>query len=444
MANDKRPAQRVLNAIANERWAILPESLQTIVDIASREHVPDFDAVLAKRGRPLGEDMRASVRGSTAVIPITGPIFRYANIFTMISGATSVEEAASELRAALDNPLVEAVVLEINSPGGQVTGVSELAQMIRGAEKQVVAYVDGMAASAAYWIASAASRIVINDTALLGSIGVVTQIGLSDDKNTVEIVSTQSPRKRSDVRTDDGRAQVQATTDELAQVFIDTVAKHRGVTAATVMSDFGAGGLLIGQSAVNAGMADEVGSLETLLLSLSRGPTTMTAKTMTREQIAADYPEIAEAFRAEGRAGVDLGAARAEGAAAELQRVKDVQAASLPGHEALIATLMFDGVTTGAQAALKVLADERAKRGDKLAALHADAAAAAVPAAAAPADDAEKPGADKSLPLNERCEAEWKHDASLRADFGSLDEYIAFSKANESGLVRRLTNRKAG
>jgi ClpP class serine protease len=440
MASEKRPAQRVLNAIANERWAILPESLQTIVDIASREHVPDFDAVLAKRGRPLGEDMRASVRGATAVIPITGPIFRYANIFTMISGATSVEETASELRAALDNPLVESVVLEINSPGGQVTGVSELAQMIRSAEKPVIAYVDGMAASAAYWIASAASRVVINDTALLGSIGVVTQIGLSDDKNTVEIVSTQSPRKRADVRTDDGRAQVQATTDELAQVFIDTVARHRGVTAATVMSDFGGGGLLIGQSAVDAGMADEVGALETLLLSLStRGSTTMTAKTMTREQIAADYPEIAEAFRAEGRAGVDLGAARAEGAAAELQRVKDVQAASLPGHEALIATLMFDGVTTGAQAALKVLAAERTKRGDKLLALQADAAAAVTTAAASP--DADTKG-DETMPLEDRCRAEWQSDPSIRADFGDVDEYIAFRKAETGGRIKRFAAKK--
>ena len=440
MASEKRPAQRVLNAIANERWAILPESLQTIVDIASREHVPDFDAVMAKRGRPLGEDMRASVRGTTAVIPITGPIFRYANIFTMISGATSVEETASELRAALDNPLVESVVLEINSPGGQVTGVSELAQMIRGAEKPVIAYVDGMAASAAYWIASAARRVVINDTALLGSIGVVTQIDLSDDKNTVEIVSTQSPRKRTDVRTDDGRAQVQATTDELAQVFIDTVARNRDVTAETVMADFGGGGLLIGQSAVNAGMADEVGSLESLLFSLStRGSLTMNAKTMTREQIAADYPEIAEAFRAEGRAGVDLDRTRAEGAAAELQRVKDVQAASLPGHEALIATLMFDGKTTGAEAALKVLAAERTKRGDKLLALQADAAVAVTTAAASPDADAK---GDETMPLEDRCRAEWQSDPSIRADFGDVDEYIAFRKAETGGRIKRFAAKK--
>lgn len=165
----------------------------------------------------------------------------------------------------------------------------------------------------------------------------------------------------------------------------------------------------------------------------------MTAKTMTREQIAADYPEIAEAFRAEGRAGVDLGAARAEGAAAELQRVKDVQAASLPGHEALIATLMFDGVTTGAQAALKVLAAERTKRGDKLAALQADAAVAVTTAAASP--DADKK-TDETMPLEDRCRAEWQSDPTVRADFGDVDEYIAFRKAETGGRIKRFAAKK--
>ncbi len=439
MENNKRPARRVLQAIASERWAILPESLQLIMDIAAREHVPDFDAVLAKRGRPLGQEMRSSVRGSTAVIPVTGPIFRYANVFTQISGASSVQEIASEIRAALDQPTIDAIVLEINSPGGQVTGISELAQMIRAADKPVIAYVDGMAASAAYWIASAASEIVVNDTAQLGSIGVVTQIAVDDSTDMIEIVSTQSPRKRPDVRTEDGKAQIQANTDELARVFIDTVARNRHVSADTVASEFGAGGLLIGQSAVDAGMADRVGSLESLLTEIAQGGMTMTAKTMTREQIAADYPEIAEAFRAEGRAAVDLGAARVEGAAAELQRIKDVQAASLPGHEALIATLMFDGKTTGAEAALKVLAAERTKRGDKLLALQADAAAAVTTAAASP--DADTKG-DETMPLEDRCRAEWQSDPSIRADFGDVDEYIAFRKAETGGRIKRFAAKK--
>jgi ClpP class serine protease len=440
MENSKRPARRVLNAIANERWAILPESLQIIMDIASREHVPDFDAVLAKRGRPLGQEMRSSVRGATAVIPITGPIFRYANVFTQISGATSVQEVASELRAALDQPTIDSIVLEINSPGGQVTGISELAQMIRAADKPVIAYVDGMAASAAYWIASAASQIVVNDTAQLGSIGVVTQVAVSDDEDLIEIVSTQSPRKRPDVRTEDGKAQIQANTDELARVFIDTVARNRKVSAETVAAEFGAGGLLIGQSAVDAGMADRVGSLEGLLVSIHDGVSDMTKVALTREQIAADYPEIAEAFRAEGRADASaLSAARAEGAAAELQRIQAVRAVALAGHEALIEQFMFDGQTTGPEAAARVIEAERQKRGERLTALRADAASAVAAAAEAPAG---KPAVDETAPLEDRCRAEWQTDPSVRADFGDdFDSYLACRKAEEGGRVRRLAAR---
>ncbi len=435
---DRKPAQRVIRAIASERWAILPESLQMIMDIAAREHVPDFDAVMAKRGRPLSVDSRTTVRGSTAVIPITGPIFRYANVFTEISGATSVQQVASELRSALDQPTVDSIVLEINSPGGQVTGISELAQMIRAADKTVTAYVDGMAASAAYWIASAADQIVVNDTAQLGSIGVVTTVAVDDSTDAVEIVSTQSPRKRPDVRTEDGKAQMQANTDELAQVFIDTVARNRRVSADKVVSDFGAGGLLIGQSAVNAGMADKVGSLEGLLASIHDGVSDMTKVALTREQIAAEYPEIAEAFRAEGRADESvLAAARKAGATAELARIKDVRAVALAGHEALIEQLMLDGETTGAQAAAKVIEAERTKRGERLTALRADAATAVVAAAPTPADEG-KPAIDKSMPLEDRCRAEWQSDPSIRADFGDdFDSYMACRKAEESGYIRR-------
>lgn len=442
MENSKRPARRVLQAIASERWAILPESLQLIMDIAAREHVPDFDAVLAKRGRPLGQEMRSSVRGSTAVIPVTGPIFRYANVFTQISGASSVQEIAGEIRAALDQPTIDAIVLEINSPGGQVTGISELAQMIRAADKPVIAYVDGMAASAAYWLASAASEIVVNDTAQLGSIGVVTQIAVDDNTDMIEIVSTQSPRKRPDVRTEDGKAQIQANTDELARVFIDTVARNRKVSAETVASDFGAGGLLIGRSAVDAGMADRVGSLEGLLASIHDGVSDMTKVALTREQIAADYPEIAEAFRAEGRADEStLAAARKAGAASEIARILSVRAVALAGHEALIEQLMFDGETTGPQAAARVIEAERSKRGERLTALKADAAAAVAAAAPAPAADG-KPAVDESMPLEDRCRAEWQSDPSIRAEFADdFDSFLSCRKAEDSGRVKRLARK---
>lgn len=265
------PAHRALRLLAQERWAILPESLMGLRDIAAREHVPDFDAVLAKRGERLEYGSRTVVRGNTAIVPVTGPIFRYANIFTDISGATSIDALAREFKEAEERPSISSIILHLDTPGGMVNGTSEFAQMVRSSRKPVIGYVGGMAASAGYWIGSACASIVMNNTAQVGSIGVVTSFWLDDDEEMVEIVSTQSPNKRIDVRSDEGRAQIQRDTDELASIFIDTVAQNRGVSAETVVSDFGRGGMLIGQSAVNAGMADRLGSLESLIAELA-GP----------------------------------------------------------------------------------------------------------------------------------------------------------------------------
>ncbi|MCP4320014.1 MAG: S49 family peptidase, partial [Hyphomicrobiales bacterium] len=187
------------------------------------------------------------------------------NLFSAISGGTSVQALATDFGTAMDDVSVECIVLDIDSPGGTVTGIAEFAELIKSAEKPVVAYVSGTGASAAYWIASAADAVIVNATAAVGSIGVVATIATDKPKDQVEIVSSQSPRKRPDMETDEGTAQVQNHVDRLAEIFIETVAANRGVTAETVATDFGAGGLLIGADAVAAGMAEGVSTLEKLL-----------------------------------------------------------------------------------------------------------------------------------------------------------------------------------
>lgn len=441
----RKPAERALSWVRQERWAILEESLEMIMAVASRDQA-DVEAVMAKRGAMLEEDSSAQVRGSTAVIPVTGPIFRYANLFTMLSGATSVDQVASDIRAANENPLVRTIVLEINSPGGMLTGTSELAQLIKASPKRVIAYVDGMAASAAYWLASAADEIVMNDTAQVGSIGVVSTYSTEEDPTRVEIVSSQSPWKRPDVRTDEGRAHVQALTDQLANVFIDTVAANRNVDRITVLTEFGAGALKVGKSAVEAGMADRIGSLEGLLTELA-GPAstgtrsatmTMTKKGPVTVSTTAELQNAVKAGHTIDEISVaepDLAAVRAEGAAAERERIQSVESQAIPGHEKLIAALKFDGKTTGPEAAVQVLQAERAQRGKQVSAMVEDAGQVSVPAAAAPAAP---DTVDKTLPLEERCAAEWRASPELRAEFDDLDQYTAYARANESGKVRVL------
>ena len=385
------PAARALAWIREHHWAIQPEALQTIVDIASRDHRVDLEAIARTQGRPVAGLRTVEMRGNTAVVAVTGPVFRYANLFTQISGATSLERTALEFGAVLNDPSVNAIVLAIDSPGGEVSGVHEFAQLVKSSrgQKPIIAYVSNLAASAAYWIAAAADRVVVDATAAVGSIGVVARVVTSKEKDIVEVVSSQSPSKRIDATTEDGRAKLQRHVDRIAQVFVESVADFRGVDVETVLSDFGQGGLLVGSDAVAAGMADSLGSLESTIAGASgnfmekRHMTTQVQQPeVTREFIAANHPAIAEAFREEGRK-----AGREEGAVAERARIQAVEEQLVPGHEALIETLKFDGKTSGPEAAVQVLKADKEKRGDKLKALHADGATAQVAAAKAPADE---------------------------------------------------------
>lgn len=265
---------RAWNKATSEPWAITQSALETILEIAERENEKP-EAVAARLGRELQNTHTVIERDGVAVIPVTGPLFRYANIFTAISGATSYEILAQDFTVALDNPDINAIILNIDSPGGEVNGCAELANMIFAArgKKPIIAYASGDAASGAYWIASAADEVVASETSGLGSIGVVAVYrGAKPDKNaptTIEIVSSQSPFKRLNPETDEGRAKLQTRIDAMAEVFVQTLARNRGIEAAQVLEQFGGGDILIGVHAVNAGLADRIGSLEKLIAEFS-------------------------------------------------------------------------------------------------------------------------------------------------------------------------------
>jgi ClpP class serine protease len=320
---------RIWNRITGDPWAITETALHTILEVAARENEAP-EAVAAKLGRQLQNSYNATERDGVAIIPVTGPLFRYANIFTAISGASSYELIARDFMSALENPQISSIILDIDSPGGEVNGVSELASMIFEARgtKPIIAYASGDAASGAYWISSAADEIVVSETSALGSIGVVGIYrgkSAKESTETVEIVSSQSPHKRLDPTSDDGRAKLQTRIDAMADVFVSTIARNRSVTADHVLEHYGGGDVMIGAHAVNAGLADRIGSLERLITELS-SPKTQSPpqegffsstqpkkeKTpMNLEQLKTDHPDLVASLHAEG-------------SAKEKQRLKDI------------------------------------------------------------------------------------------------------------------------
>lgn len=276
---------KAIDVLCSQPWAIQPEWLETLVDFAERVPTAVIQAKIAERegttveavrarvGDPMDNMRRGYRRDGVAVINMHGPIIPRASLFSEMSGATSVESLALDLTTALEDPSVTAIVLNVDSPGGQVTGVSELAAMIAEYKKKkpICVFAEGLCASAAYWISSAASEIVVANTAMAGSIGTVMVADTRRREGEVQIVSSQSPHKRPDLTTQAGKSRVQALVDQTTDVFIDSVAKYRAVSRETVMKDFGQGDVLLGAKAVKAGMADRVGSFEGLISDLQSG-----------------------------------------------------------------------------------------------------------------------------------------------------------------------------
>ncbi|PWC81260.1 S49 family peptidase [Azospirillum sp. TSH64] len=388
-------------------WAMEEGSLRGLLEIAARENAVTPEALEAYRAQWLERGEQARVRDGVAILDVRGPLFKRANVFQAMSGATSYEVLRRDFAAALDDPEVGAVLLHIDSPGGEALGTAELAQAIYDARgrKPIVAYVGGLGASAAYWIASATDEIVVDATAIVGSIGV--RMALRDTRaaeeragvRTMNFASSQSPAKIDDPATDEGAARIQRTIDALADVFIGAVARNRGVDRETVLSKFGQGGTEVGEAAIAAGLADRLGSFEAVFADLaarvqkqkpasfgglvvgatggshaSKGNTRMetetapvaTAPAITAETIAKDHPTIAAHFRAEG-------------ATAERQRIAKIEEIALAGHDEAKIRAIESGSSPEAFA-MEIVAAEKAKAGASLSAIAGDEDALEAPA----------------------------------------------------------------
>jgi ClpP class serine protease len=275
----------VLAAIRSQPWAIMPDYLAAIEAIALRAmdapvlallsedgHRERLDAIraVAAVGTPLEGAAFSTVRDGVAVVPVLGPIFPRATLINSSAGGTGLDAIMRDFRVAQASTQVERVVMLFDSPGGVVSGVAEAADTIRSAQKPVTAYVTGYAASLGYWLASQAGEIVMDRAAQVGSIGVIASMSRqvapgSDGRQSYEIVSSGAPYKVPDPATDDGRAVLQEQVDAIEAVFMGDVARGRGVPLSVVRSEFGRGGMVVARAAVERGMANRIGTLDSVL-----------------------------------------------------------------------------------------------------------------------------------------------------------------------------------
>ena len=421
-------------------WAIEPAKLLEIKAIYAthlRGEKIDIGAVEKRLGRPLDNQPKSyDVQDGVAVVCLDGVIAKRMNMFSQISGGTSAELVGRTIQEACADPAVHSIILSVDSPGGTVDGTQTLADIVAGCSKPIVTLASGTMCSAAYWIGSAANACYITDsTTHVGSIGVVaTHTDVSGQQaaqgvKTTEIYAGAYKRIASSYAplTKEGKQSIQDAVDYSYGLFVDAVAKNRNCTADVVLKDMADGRIFIGQQAIDAGLVDGVSTLAQLVQQLnsnrtgaSQGGTSragvaqtapLTQSTLgaampiTREQLAAEAPDV-------------LAAIRQEGASAERERIQAIEATAIPGHEALISALKFDGKSTAGDAALAIVAAEKKARSAQAVALASDAPAA-LPLAPAPTVEAAPAAAT-------RADLDTKAKAYMQAHPGT--DYVAAIK----------------
>lgn len=219
-------------------------------------------------GRSGGASSANTSGSKVAIIPIQGTVQKRGGYCSL-----GTKDLVAQINAANRDPEISAIVLDIDSPGGQVDGTEELAQAVALSGKPVVAYIDGLGASAAYWIASQASTIFINSasTAYAGSLGVLCMNifqGAYLEKQGYKVEILRSTRAVDKARmngveeiTPEVRAAVQADLDQIGETFIAAVEKGRAGKL-SAKEDVFTGKVYNGADAKKHGLVDTIGSLQ--------------------------------------------------------------------------------------------------------------------------------------------------------------------------------------
>ena len=269
----------LLAALATGIWAVQPQHLAIMItsarmmlnggeSAAQTEHAASEQAAIEAARR---QQISASTGGSVVVLPLYGLITQKPSWY----GGTSVEGFTMQFRQALADPNVTAIVIDVDSPGGSVSGIEELADEIFAArpKKTIIAISNTLNASAAYFLSSQASEMYVTPSSLTGSIGVYNaHQDVSEMLAAYGVKITLVSAGRFKVEGNpyeplsaDAQAAMQSLVDGFYASFVKSVARGRKAKVSDVKAGYGEGRVLMADDAISSGMADKVGTLDTVL-----------------------------------------------------------------------------------------------------------------------------------------------------------------------------------
>lgn len=389
----------------------MPEKLDAMIAVYERHaegvklDATEIRAAIGYDPEEGGDQQPYTVQDGVAVIPVEGVLAKKMNFFMSFSGGMSTQMLVQAVNDAIADPTVHSLLLAIDSPGGEVDGTQQIADAVANSTKPVCALVDGMCCSAAYWIASQCDSIyAVSDTCQIGSIGVIlkhTDVSKRNAAMGVAPTHITTGKYKAAANPDnplsvDDRAYLQGRIDHLKGLFTQAVANGRDMSQQAVTDSYGDAAVYFAQQAIANGLIDGMATQDEAINALSTAYATKLtnpgasapafrnntgAPTMFRTfATEVDFNAFVSAEFARGVASVDttaaLAAARTEGASNELGRVKAVQENLGIGHDKLVNALAFDGKTSAADAAVQILAAEKAVRTTHAANLIADAPSA--------------------------------------------------------------------
>ncbi|MCX5712119.1 MAG: signal peptide peptidase SppA [Candidatus Omnitrophica bacterium] len=464
-------AKKINDLFFTRPWAVKEDVFQKMLEIVERHMRGEKltqEEIEARIGSDKKEKPDYEVINGAAIIPIYGVIAKRVSQVGGVSQprGTSIEEIKNDLISAMDDPGVEKVILDIDSPGGSVDGIDEFSDYIFNLrrKKPIIAFANGMMASAAYYIGSAADKIYASKSSEVGSIGVYAVINDCSVANhnagiKTEIIkagkykATGHPDKPL---TEEDRQLIQEEINTYYGLFVEAIMRNRNMTE-DQSKGIATGRTWIGKKALDVGLIDGLTNLPDLIGASEVSKLNVRAEAasslkhkekanltkeerimeITVEKLKAENKPVAEALITEGKAlgivegkalgitegkalGIVEGKASAEAArVAEQVRIDGIMANMPPKMEALALKAIKEGATIEAASALFL-------KEMKLAA----------PTSAGANADVET--AKEATTPEERLAAEFKASPALQAEFGKEANYIRFKKAEAAGTVKIL------
>ena len=263
--------------VASKTWAMRRDLVERLADVVPSYATIDQVEALQPRGQGY-----TTPPGGVAVVDLMGMIMPEASgLFALLFGAAGLNTFQTELRHAIADPDVKAVVMNVDSPGGLVDHVPETAAMIRQAReaKPIVAVANTQAASAAYWLASQAHEVVVTPSGEVGSVGVYQRhMDMSGALEQAGIKPTLISAGKYKVEGnpyeplgDEAKAAAQQAVDDFYGMFVKDIAAGRGIEPEEVDENYGQGRQLLAKRAVKAGLADRVATLGQTVQRLQSG-----------------------------------------------------------------------------------------------------------------------------------------------------------------------------